>query len=157
MCRVVNDFVLSGVQGMGFGYFENVDDVAKYSEKVSRSQRRKWERHGIIPSAFWLYLREKRLIDPDRFIPEKHRTVNVLLDLLWFTPKRNQARRSEGEVLRLEMLKEMLPGVMIQTGSAQHLFIKAELYGDIRKTRVLKNFEPSNQEEVVVIRRKKVN
>jgi hypothetical protein len=153
LSKIVRDFLLSGQFSRGCGYFENRDEVVKYAEKTSQSQKRKWKRYGIIPAAFWQYLLEKRFIDPGRFIPEKYRTVKYLMDLLWRTPRRNRASRSEAEILRFELLKEMLPGFALQIGSAQHLYKKLEFYGDLPKKGVLREFKPNK--EVVVIRKKR--
>ena len=79
------------------------------SEKISRSQIRKFKRYGVIPANFIRYLKNIGAIEREKFVPEKYRTVYWLLDLLWETPNRNKADRSEGECIRVEILKDMMP------------------------------------------------
>jgi len=54
----------------------------------------------------------------------------VLLDLLWKTLREGQGNLSEAEVLRNELLKELLTvrDVEQQSGSGQHIYKKGELY-----------------------------
>jgi len=128
MSKIVSDFIESGNCIFGYGYFEGDKNVARYAAKVSRSQKRKYKRYGIIPAAFFNYLKNIEAIKQEKFIPEKFRTIELLLDLLWSTPNRNQRKRSEGECLRVEILKEMMPWLKNKLGTAEHVWRKGELY-----------------------------
>jgi hypothetical protein len=127
MCRIIEDFI------NGCGYFEGDENVMRYTQAVSRSQVRKFKRYGIVPAAFFQYLEETKAISAYKYIPEKYRTLYLLLDLLWVTPKRNNPKRSEGEILRVEILKDLMPWIENSLGSAQHLYIKGELYNGFPK------------------------
>ena len=65
-------------------------------------------------------------IDPHAVITISSQTIDGLLDLLWETPERNDADRSEGECLRVELLKEKYPELKNKMGSAQALWVKLE-------------------------------
>ena len=128
MCRIVSDFIKSAANLNGYGYFEGNLNAAKYAVTISRSQKRKYKRYGIIPAAFFNYLESIDAIRREKFIPEKNRTVNHLLDLLYVTPNRNQEERSEGECLRVEILKDVMPWLRNKLGTAEHMWKRAELY-----------------------------
>ena len=132
MFRPIDDFIKSGVHGAGIGYYELHPQAVHYALTLSKSQKKKWERYGIVPAAFLRYLEAIGAI-PKRFIPEKERTLSGLSDLLWEAPMRNRARASEGEHLRVAILKQLdlMPS---GTGSAQHIYIKVDLYGNLPKS-----------------------
>ena len=127
MYRIIEDFI------NGHGYFEDKEKALRYAQAVSRSQLRKFKRYGIVPAAFFQYLEKIKAISAYKHIPEKYRTLYLLLDLLWVTPKRNNPKRSEGEILRVEILKDLMPWIENSLGSAQHLYIKGELYNGFPK------------------------
>jgi len=133
MCKLVFQFIKSGNGNGGFGFFAGNKTAVIFSEKMSRSQIRKFKRHGIIPANFLCYLEYIGVIERKKFVPEKYRTVYWLLDLLWETPKRNQAKRSEGECIRVEILKDMFPELRKKKrmGSAQHFWPKIEQNGKL--------------------------
>ena len=128
MCRIISDFIKSGDCLFGYGYFEGDLNAVRYAEKVSRSQKRKYKRYGIIPAAFFDYSESIEAIKRDKFIPEEYRKVELLLDLLWVSPNRNQPDRSEGECLRVEILKDLMPWLRNKLGTAEHIWTKAQLY-----------------------------
>jgi len=128
MCKVIFDFIKSGNRLDGFGHFTGNLKAIGYAQTVSRSQRRKYKRYGIIPAAFFSYLEKTGAIKREKFIPEKCRTIDLLLDLLWETPKRNQRDRSEGECLRVAILKDLMPWLSNKMGTAEHVWRKGELY-----------------------------
>ena len=75
MCKVVYDFIKSADRGNGFGYFADNETAVLFAKAISRSQKRKYNRYGIIPAAFFNYLEEIEAIKREEFIPEKFRTV----------------------------------------------------------------------------------
>ena len=131
MFKPIDDFIKSGVHGAGIGYYELHPQAVHYARTLSKSQKRKWNRYGIVPVAFLRYLQAIGAI-PERFIPEKERTLSHLSDLLWEAPTRNRARASEGEHLRVAILKQLdlMPN---GTCSAQHIYTKTDLYGNLPK------------------------
>ena len=124
MCKVVCDFIKSADRSNGFGYFAKNETAVMFAKTISRSQKRKYNRYGIIPAAMFNYLEAVEAIKRDKFMPEKLRTDDYLLDLLWNTPNRNQKKRSEGECLRVEILKEKYPMLKKSMGSTAHLYKK---------------------------------
>lgn len=142
MFRPIEDFIKSGVHGAGIGYFERHPKAVRYALTLSKSQKNKWKRYGITPAAFLRYLESIHAI-PKVDTPERERTVYWLADQLWEAPTRNRARASEGEHLRVAILKQLdlMPS---GTGSAQHIYMKADLYGNLpksQKTRSRPNVE----------------
>ena len=127
MCKVVYDFIKSADRGNGFGYFADNETAVLFAKAISRSQKRKYNRYGIIPAAFFNYLEEIKAIKREEFIPEKFRTDDYLLDQLYYTPHRNKKKRSEGECLRVEILKEKYPMLRKSMGSSEHLYQKKSL------------------------------
>ena len=67
---------------------------------------------------------EIKAIKREEFIPEKFRTDDYLLDQLYNTPHRNKKKRSEGECLRVEILKEKYPMLRKSMGSSEYLYQK---------------------------------
>ena len=128
MCKIIYDFIQSAEQNEGYGYFEGNRNAAFYAKKISLIQKRKYKRYGIIPAAFLKFLEKSGAIKREKFIPEKCRTIDLLLDLLWETPKRNKQDRSEGECLRVEILKELMPWLCNTLGTGEHIWRKGELY-----------------------------
>jgi len=124
MCKIVDDFIKSADRSDGFEYFAENTIAVKFAKTISLSQKRKYNRYGIIPAAFFNYLEEIKAIKRDKFMPEKLRTDEYLLDLLYNTPYRNKKKRSEGECLRVEILKEKLPMLRRSMGSSEHLYQK---------------------------------
>jgi hypothetical protein len=112
----------------GFGYFEGDMNAVHFAQLISRTQKRKYKRYGIIPAAFFNYLKNIEAIKREKLIPEKYRTIDLLLDLLWETPKRNQQDRSEGECLRVEIIKDLMPWLSNKMGTAEHVWRKGQIY-----------------------------
>lgn len=135
----------------GFGYFENDELAVSHAQTLSVSQKRKYQRYGIVPAAFIRYLKQAGVIAQDVYVPEERRTTNVLLDLLWKTLREGQGNLSEAEVLRSELLKELLTvrDVEQQSGSAQHIYKKGELFCGAPKGQPKRKFKP-----VVILRKK---
>lgn len=128
MCKIVSDFIKSANRMNGFGYFEGDMNAVRSAQSISRIQKRKYKRYGIIPAAFFNYLEQIGAIKREQFVPEKYRTIDLLLDLLWETPKRNQKDRSEGECLRVEILKDLIPWMRNKLGTAEHIWNKGQIY-----------------------------
>ena len=129
MCKIVSDFIKSANRMNGFGYFEGDMNAVHFAQLISRTQKRKYKRYGIIPAALLNYLEKSELIKRQKFIPEKNRTVGLLLDLLSETTNKETKQRSEAEILRTEILKDLHPELKKAMGSAQHIWKKLETDG----------------------------
>jgi hypothetical protein len=65
------------------------------------------------------------VISSELRLPERARTVNVLLDLLWKALRRGEGNLAEANDLRSAMLQDLLPWVVKnQSGSAQFIYQK---------------------------------
>ena len=122
MSTIIIDFINCAVKGSGIGYFENDQLAVKCARSMGTNQRRKFERHGIVPAAFITYLKRKKAIQQDAWLPERKRNVLGLLDLLWAGPERRPGEFSEGEALREALLIELFPELKKAMGSSQHLW-----------------------------------
>ena len=131
-CKVVDDFIKCADYRTSYGIFENDPRVVKYALTMSNIQRKKYSRYGIVPAALHHYLKSIKAI-PDIHIAERDRTIDNLSDLLWKTTYHTGGDAEEAEVLRKAILKEQMPWLEKQFGSAQHLFRMAELYYTVRK------------------------
>ena len=129
MCRIISDFIVSADKMDGFGYFEGDITAIHYAQSISLSQKRKYKRYGIIPAALLNYLEKSELIKRERYLPEKYRTVGMLLDLLSETANQNTERSLEAEILRTEIQKGLHPELKRAMGSAQHIWKKLETDG----------------------------
>jgi hypothetical protein len=131
MCKIIDDFERSGDIGQGVGFWESNTKAVVFAQTITRSQRKKLRRWGIIPHPFFLFLESINAIPKIPYVPERQRTVSLLLDLLWLTPQRNGSSASEGEILRIELLKELALLPSGSTASAQQTYIRLDLYGSI--------------------------
>jgi hypothetical protein len=125
MSRIIQDFINCARSNEGVGYFESNILAVRYSRSITRSQRRKWNRRGTLPVDFLRYLRAINAIPDWSHVPERNRTVHWLLDLLWETPERNREERSEGEILRVEILRDL--GLLPKTSMASGGYIYRKL------------------------------
>jgi hypothetical protein len=119
MSSIIHDFI--NVRGM----FEQDSNAAEHAARISKIQLRKYERYGVIPVEFFRYLQGTRVISPELRLPERARTVNVLLDLLWKALHHGEGNLAEANDLRSAMLQDLLPWVVKkQAGSAQFIYKK---------------------------------
>jgi hypothetical protein len=110
MCKIINDFMVSGKKGKGYGFFEGENEVLKYASPISKSALRKYQRYGDLPSNFAPAF-EKYLKDHLNFV---HRDGESLADFLDDHAKRNKDRvsnrREELEKRKGKFLEELLDG-----------------------------------------------
>lgn len=130
MSRIINDFIKSTEHGCGIGHFENDDLLFSY-DRIGTNQIRKFERHGIVPASFMDYLKRKKAIKDDAWLPELQRTVHALLDLLSAGPNRPPGAHSEGEAFRDAFLLEMFPELRNKMGSSQRVWQVFERNGKL--------------------------
>jgi len=67
--KIVEDFVESAFHPNGFGFFEGNLMAVHIARGLSRQQIKKYRRYGIIPTAFFIWLKEVRLVNPGMPIP----------------------------------------------------------------------------------------
>ena len=155
MCKLVNEFIKSGSGNGGYGYFSGDKTAVSFAEKISRSQIIKFKRYGIIPANFLRYLENTGAIERKKFVPEKYRTISWLLDLLWETPNRNKADRSEGECIRVEILKDMMPWLRNKMGTAEHVWRAAEFYNTKPEATLTKDRRQDTSNTACSLRKRK--
>jgi hypothetical protein len=131
MCKLIEDFIKSANSIDGVGYWKGDLGALRYSRYLTRLQKRKWRRYGIVPAAVFWFLESIKAIQRVSHVPERQRTLTFLLDVLWETLQRNGPSASEGEVLRVELLKEL--GLLPKNAraSAQHVYVKGQLYNSV--------------------------
>jgi hypothetical protein len=129
MSKVIQDFI------DGRGVYEGNEHAAQYADKLTKNQIRKYQRYGVLPLEFLNYLKKRRVITPEPRLPTRARTEKVLLDLLWQTLRQGEGNLFEAEALRQAMLLDRMPWLRKQSGSAQHIYEKGELYADVRRER----------------------
>ncbi|MBL6994180.1 hypothetical protein, partial [Desulfobacula sp.] len=106
--KILDDFIKSASTSYGYGFFESERtgrkrsdlDVVDYAMEIGKSQRRKYERYGVIPATFFWYLKGKGLLINVREIPQGNRTVKDLLDLLYNGSYQSDSARDYGLYLR---------------------------------------------------------
>ena len=126
---IINDFIKCSKSLCGVGYFENDTMAVSSARTMGENQLRKFERHGIYPAAFFAYLKQKKFIKKNAYVPENKRNLEAVLDLLWDAPDRHLGVYSEGEMLRMALLLEKFPELRNKMGSAQHLWQALERDG----------------------------
>jgi hypothetical protein len=131
MSKIINDFINCGVRGCGVGHFKNDALAVSCAEAMSSNQRRKFKRYGTVPAAFIEYLKRKKAIQEDAWVPERARTVHMLLDLLSDAPDKHRGVYSEGEMFRDAFLIEMLPELRNKMGSSQQVWHAFERDGKL--------------------------
>ncbi len=67
--NIVEDFVESAFHPNGFGFFGGNLMAVHIARGLSRQQIKKFKRYGIIPTAFFIWLKEVRLVNPKMPIP----------------------------------------------------------------------------------------
>jgi len=128
---IIKDFIACFRYGYGIGHFQNDAIAVSCAKTMGTNQINKYERYEIIPAAFFSYLKRKKAIQEDAWLPERQRTVHALLDLLSDAPNRQPGVYSEGEALRDALLLEMFPELKKAMGSSQQVWHAVERYGKL--------------------------
>jgi hypothetical protein len=129
MSKVIQDFI------DGRGMYEGNEHAAQYADKITKNQIRKYQRYGVPPLEFLNYLKKDRVISPEPRQPTRARTEKDVLNLLWQTLQQGEGNLFEAEALRQAILLDLMPWLRKQSGSAQHIYEKGELYIDVRRER----------------------
>jgi len=77
MTRVISDFIKSADTTNGFGIYKGDDLAAWLSANIPKSQKQLFERYGVVPGAFFLYLKKRQIIRADARIPEAKTFVTI--------------------------------------------------------------------------------
>jgi len=92
----------------GEGFFEGDWEAQEAASKISKHQRRKMKRYGVIPICFFQYLARINVIE-ECDVPKEAKTKGWLLNRLRFYRYTNEAARSMGEFLYREIIKGEIP------------------------------------------------
>ena len=127
MPNPLRDFVNADQRPSAF--FEGDDVAAGIAREISKSQKRKFYRYKMVPSAFFVYLQKAGIIRKDHRIPKGGSTVDCLLDFLRFYPYESEQARSAGEFLFREIIKGKVPGLLNKAfGLSDHVWEKGNTY-----------------------------
>jgi hypothetical protein len=128
MSRLINDFMNADKKGRSYAFFDGDQKAAEISGKMSKAQRRKYQRYGTVPSAFYAYLRESAIINKDAKIPKGRSSVGDLLDFLRWYPYETDQARSAGEYLFREIIKADVPFLSNAFAQGDHIWKKGEFF-----------------------------
>ena len=117
--KVLVDFV------NGSGFFEGDPEAWEVARRLSKNQRRKMERYGVVPRLFFEYLARIEVIKRTD-IPKKPMTIGNLLDFLRFYPYASEQARSMGEYLYREILKGEVPWLANRFGQGDYVWRELE-------------------------------
>ncbi len=109
MNKLINDFVNADLKCRPSSFFDGDDKAAEISGKMSKNQRRKFQRYQTVPAAFYVYLRNSQIINKDARIPKGGTTLGDLLDFLRWYPYKTEQAKSGGEYLFREIIKAECP------------------------------------------------
>lgn len=130
--RLIADFIKCSEYRHGVGYFENDAEAVSCALTMSKNQVKKYRRHGIVPVAFIKYLKQKKLILEDVWLPDHERSIHGLLDLLWNARDRRTGNFSEGDALRQILLLEIHPELKKASGSSEGFWRWVEREGKLK-------------------------
>ncbi len=133
MSKLINEFIKCSEHCCGVGYFEDNELAVSYAQTMGTNQIRKFRRYGIIPAAFFKYLKGVKAIQENAWVPERARTVETLLDLLYDAPEGHIGEYAEGEWFREALLLEMFPELRNTMGSSQCVWQALEREGKLHR------------------------
>jgi hypothetical protein len=128
MSKLINDFMNADKKGRAYAFFDGDQKAVEISGRMSKAQRRKFKRYGMIPSAFYAYLRETAIINKDARIPNGGISVGELLDFLRWYPYETDQARSAGEYLFREIIKGDVPFLSNAFAQGDHIWKKGEFF-----------------------------
>lgn len=109
----------------GSGLFEGDPEAWEEACRLSKNQKRKMERHGIVPRHFLEYLGTIHVIKQTD-IPNKPMTIGDLLDFLRFYPYGSEKASSHGEYLYREIIKGEIPWLAKSFGQGDYVWKELE-------------------------------
>ena len=126
MNRIIKDFIYADKGG---SFFEGDQKAAEIAGLLSKNARRKVRKYGIVPAAFYEYLRQAGIISKDTKIPRCSTSLGELLDFLRWYPYKTEQAKSAGEYLFREIIKSDLPFLSKAFGQGDHNWIKLDFFG----------------------------
>lgn len=128
---VITDF-LSGI-----GLFEGDQQAWEIGRKISRNQRRRLERYGIVPRDFLEYLSKIGVIR--KFdIPKRRLTIGNFLDFLRLYHYPTELAQSYGETLFREIIRGEVPWLRSSFGQGDFVWAKMQEVSNLRCGKVVK-------------------
>jgi len=109
----------------GKGFFEGDWEAQEVVRKLSKNQKRKMKRHGIVPICFFQYLARINVIK-ECDIPKEPNTTGDLLHLLRFHHYASEGARSMGEYLYREIIKGEIPWLAKSFWQGDYVWEKLE-------------------------------
>lgn len=123
---VIADFV------SGRGLFRGDQQAWEISQKMSRNQRRRFERDGIVPRDFLEYLSTIGVIRKGD-IPKERLTVGNFLDFIRLYHYESEQARSYGEALFRRIIGGEIPWLRDSFGQSDFLWAKAQQARNLRR------------------------
>lgn len=109
----------------GKGFFEGDWEAWEVARRLSKNQKRKMERHGIVPTCFFQYLARINVIK-ECDVPKEAKTKGWLLDFLRSYRYASEQARSMGEYLYREILKSEVPWLANRFGQGDYVWRELE-------------------------------
>ena len=115
MSRIIDDFLESARTYNGYGFFEDQGYlVIKYSEKVTRSQRRKYRKFKKPPLAFNEYLMALDTVQKGLKIPQNKESKADLIN-------KKKTAKGFADHIREQILKDLYPDMHVMFGIGEKL------------------------------------
>ena len=124
--KVLVDFV------NGSGFFEADPEAWEVARRLSKNQKRKMERHGIIPPAFFQYLKQSGTFHDDKVIPKGPTTTFALLSTLDSHRYPSEQARSFGETLSRKIKEAHFPELKDSSGLQDENWEKLEQSANLK-------------------------
>lgn len=133
LLHIVAEFVSLAIAPAKQGFFQGDEIASRLARGLSNQQIKKFVRHMIIPTAFYLWLREYGFLDPYSPIPKGGTDVEQLQKILYrngFSPEQLGSYR---EVSRRQKLAESCKYELKQSsGTQEHLWMKIEYFKQLK-------------------------
>jgi len=111
MDRIVDDFMKSA-SGTGCGFFMGKGKAVRIARGMTKMQKKKYSRYGIVPSAFLVCLREMGMIRADTPIPCGGASIKIMSEIInKYRFSNEQLRHLEDFLKRLRIIKKCKPEI----------------------------------------------
>ena len=106
MFNVIQEFMDSAFRPPSSNLFAEDEKAKQIAGGLTKKQRKKFKHHGIVPAAFYLWMREVGIIRKDASIPKGGTALGYLLDFLRWYPYETEQARSAGEYIFRQIIRE---------------------------------------------------
>ena len=111
MKKMVDD-IIDSASGPGCGFFKFYGKALRIARGVTKMQKKKYMRHGIVPSAFLICLREMGMIRADAPIPRGGACVRIINKIIKeYGFSKEQLRHIKDYRERLQIIKTCKPEI----------------------------------------------